>query len=65
MDAVTYIISSIVLAVVGLIVLYFVIKAAIKSALTEDRAAQVKAERMAQYRASETQRVPHLDVEGA
>lgn len=46
LDLTTYIIVTAVAGALGLVLLYFVIKNAIKNALIEDRAFQAKVERM-------------------
>ena len=65
MDLVAYIIASAVLGAVGLLLLYFVIKSAVKNALIEDRAFQAKVERMRAEKAAARAAQPrHDDADG-
>lgn len=45
-DTTTFVIVTVLSVVIGLVILYFVVKAAIKNALIEDRAFQAKVEKM-------------------
>lgn len=45
-DTTTFIIVTVLSVLIGLVLLYFVVKSAIKNALIEDRAFQAKVQRM-------------------
>lgn len=66
MDAVTYIVTSAIVTLVGLVLLYFVIKAAVKNALIEDRAFQAKVQKMrAEVPAAGATRRPSMSAPSA
>ncbi|GAA1915448.1 hypothetical protein GCM10009775_04910 [Microbacterium aoyamense] len=50
MDLWSYIIATVILGALGLVVLYFVIKMAVRNALIDDRLFQAKVEKMRERR---------------
>ncbi|MGC5224897.1 hypothetical protein ACPW96_20220 [Micromonospora sp. DT81.3] len=62
MDPIKYIATSLIVGALGCIVLYLVIKAAVKNALIEDGAFQAKVKTMMATRRAQPR---HLDADGA